>query len=427
MDFSRLLCLFVAGSTLEFDMNRRHFLQTTALATVALPLTPRAVAAATAPIRPDRDGMLRVGGKREFVLGLYQVPKHDGALREASEAGFNLINRNPTRAAYDEAHALGLRGWSALGSLPLEKRPEAEARLRQTVEALRDHPALLYWETEDEPTFVWKEPTKLRTPASQINDTAAFIRKLDPIHPLYLNQSPTNLVSTLQAYNPGADIVATDIYPVIPHGIRDMYALWPDGRQGDLLNDTLSQVGRYADKMRAVAGARRAVFTVLQGFAWEMLRGKDRDPAMVLYPTAAQLRFMAWQSVVHGVNGLVWWGLAYTPPEAPLWNDLRTVVRELAQVRAALAAPAVKLPLTLTYHDTGHSLDRGIEWLAKPLGRDTLLIAVNADRNPMDVTFEGLGRFRSIESWSDRTSFAWTKGSLREQFEPFGTRVWRLG
>ena len=408
-------------------MNRRHFLQTTALASAALPVVPHAFAAASSTIRPDRDGMLRVRGKREFVLGLYQVPKRDNALHEASEAGFNLINRSPTRAAYDEAHALGLWGWSALGALPTTNRTEAETRMRKTIETLRDHPALLYWETEDEPTFVWKEPAKLRTPAAQINDTAMFIRRLDPAHPLYLNQSPTNLVSTLQAYNPAADILATDIYPVIPHGLREMYALWPEGRQGDLLNNTLSQVGQYADKMRAVAGPGRTVFTVLQGFAWEMLREKDRDPAMVLYPTAAQLRFMAWQSIVHGINGLVWWGLAYTPPEAPLWNDLKTVVRELAQMRVALAAPSVTLPLKLTYHDTGHSLDCGIEWLAKPLGRDTLLIAVNADRNPVDVTFEGLGRFRRCEPLFAPRAVAWTKGRMRERFEPFGTRVWQLG
>lgn len=370
--------------------------------------------------------MLRVRGRREFILGLYQVPKHEGALREASEAGFNLINRSATRGAYDEAHALGLWGWSALGSLPPSNRADAETRLRQTIEALRDHPALLFWETEDEPTFVWKEPAKLRTPADQINDTAVFIRRFDPAHPLYLNQSPTNLVSTLQAYNPGADIVATDIYPVIPRGIRELYALWPDARQGDLLNNTVSQVGPYTDKMRAVAGAHRAVFMVLQGFAWENLRDKDRDPAMVLYPTAPQLRFMAWQAVVHGVNGLLWWGLSYTPPDAPLWNDLKTVVRELAQVRAALAAPPAKPALKLTYHDTGHSLDRGIEWLAKPLGHDLLLIAVNADGNPVDATFEGLGRFRRCESLLEPRPVGWTKGQLREHFEPFGTRVWRL-
>jgi len=407
-------------------MNRRRFLQTAAVAAVALRDVPGALAATSSATRLDRDGMLRVRGRRQFILGVYQLPKLDGGLREASEAGFNLIHRSATRAAYDEAHALGLWGWSALGSLPSANRTEAENRVRETIETLRDHPGLLFWETEDEPTFVWKEPVKLRTPAEQINATAAFIRQLDPAHPLYLNHAPTNLVSTLQAYNPGADIVATDIYPVIPHGIRELFALWPDGRQGDLLNDTLGQVGPYADKMRAVAGPQRAVFMVLQAFAWENLREKDRDPALVLYPTAAQLRFMAWQAIVHGVNGLLWWGLSYTPPEAPLWNDLKTVVRELAQVRGALAAPALKLPLKLTYHDTGHSLDRGIEWVAKPLGRDMLLGAVNADGNPVDATFDGLGRFRRCESLFEPRSVAWTKGQLREHFEPFGTRVWRL-
>ncbi len=408
-------------------MNRRQFLKTTALAAAGLPAATATFAANAPIIHPDRDGMLRVHGKREFIFGLYQVPKHDSALKEAADAGFNLINRSATRAAYDEAHALGLRGWSALGSIAPANRAEGENRIRKTIETLRDHPALLFWETEDEPTFVWKEPMKQRVSAEQINETAAFIRRIDPTHPLYLNHSPTNLVATLQAYNPGADIVATDIYPIIPHGIREMYALWPDGRQGDFLNDSLSQVGQYADKMRAVAGASRTVITVLQGFAWENLRDKDRDPAMVLYPSEAQLRFMAWQSVVHGVNGIVWWGLSYTPSDAPLWKDLRTLVSELSEVRDALTAPAVKLPIKLTYHDTGHSLDRGIEWLAKPHGRDTLLIAVNADGNPLDVTFEGLGRFKNVESRSGVTSFTWTKGSLRERFEPFGTRIWKLG
>ena len=379
------------------------------------------------PIRPDTDGMLRVRDRREFILGLYQVPKHDGALREASAAGFNLVNRSATRAAYDELQALGLWGWSSVGSIPAATRADSEGKMSQSIAALRDHPALLFWETEDEPTFVWKEPSKERVSADQINATAAFIRRLDPEHPLYLNHSPTHLVSTLQTYNPGAAIVATDIYPVIPRGIRESYALWPDGRHGDLLNETLSQVGSYADKMRAVAGPHRAVFMVLQGFAWEMLREQGRDPAMVCYPTEAQLRFMAWQAIVHGVNGLIWWGLSYTPPESTLWNNLKRVVGELAQVRAALAAPARKLPLTLTYHDTGHSLDLGVGWLAKPLGRETLLMAVNADSNPVDVTFAGLKCFHHCDPMFEARPVAWFQGTLREQFEPFGTRVWRLG
>ena len=409
-------------------MNRRQF-TTTLVAAAGLPVWARAAAVNREPVRLDADGTLRLAGRREFILGTYQPPNGPDGLRAAREAGFNLVNRPATRAAWDEAHAAGLRVWSALGSLPEKGRTEAEARLRETVTTLRDHPALLFWETEDEPTFVWKEPTRIRTSAAQINATAAVIRQLDPAHPLYLNQSPTNLVPTLQAYNPAADLVATDIYPVIPQGIRESYALWPDGRQGDFADNTLGQVGRYADKMRQVAGPGRAVFMVLQAFAWEMLREKDRNPAHVLYPTEAELRFMAWQAVVHGVNGLIWWGLSYTPADAPLWPRLRTVVKELASERDALAARPVRVPLTLRYHDTGHSLDRGLEWQARPCGpggRELLVIAVNADPNPVHATLGGL---RAASVWEPRLggTGATLKGSsVTETFEPFGTRVWHV-
>jgi hypothetical protein len=98
------------------------------MATAAMPFLPSAFASSARAIRTDHDVMLCVWSEREFILGLYQAPKHKGALRQASEAGFNLINRSATRAAYDEAQALGLRGWTALGSLPPTNRSEAETR-----------------------------------------------------------------------------------------------------------------------------------------------------------------------------------------------------------------------------------------------------------------------------------------------------------
>ena len=51
-------------------------------------------------------------------------------------------------------------------------------------------------------------------------------------------------------HNPSTDIGAVDVYPVIPHGIKPSYALFPDGMQCDLLNPYISQVGEYVDKMK---------------------------------------------------------------------------------------------------------------------------------------------------------------------------------
>jgi hypothetical protein len=179
--------------------------------------------------------------------------------------------------------------------------------------------------------------------------------------------------------------------------MREEYALWPDGQHGDLLNPTISQVGPYTDKMRRVAGPSRAVFMVLQAFAWEDLRHKERDPRMVLYPDGAQLRSMAYQSIIHGANGLLFWGLANTPVTGPVWNDLRAVAGELARLAPELAAKPADVRLRMEYHDTGHSLDRGVEWTARPSIEGVLLLCANADRNPVHASFEFRDGFRRCQ------------------------------
>ncbi|MBI4891185.1 MAG: hypothetical protein HY821_11215 [Acidobacteria bacterium] len=363
---------------------------------------------AAAPASLAKDGALLIAGVPTFLNGLYQLPNHSEPHRAAAAAGFQVVHAGVKPGDLDSAHAHGLSCWLTTGSISPARRDQDRQRIAALVNQFKQHPALLFWETEDEPSYQWKKSGP-RVPPEVIRETYAYLRSLDPAHPVYLNHPPTNLVSTLQSYNPGGDILGTDIYPVIPHGIRDMYALWPDGRQGDLLNTHISQVGPYADKLRQVAGPSRAVVMVLQAFAWENLRDKGRDPAMVLYPTRDQLRFMACQSIVHGANGLLWWGLQFTPAAAPLWDDLAAVTRELRTLDRELVAPRAKLPLRIEYHDTGHSLDRGIEWIARRSASGTLLMAVNADPNPVRVTWTGL-----------------PGGPLTEQYAPFDVKIHKL-
>jgi hypothetical protein len=394
------------------------------------------------------------------VLGLYNLPNVPDPWREAREAGCNLIHVSPSKQEFDRAREHGLCTWVSLGSISEKNRAADEARIRGIVEQFRHDPALLFWETEDEPAYIWKS-LRPRVPPEQIIATHDFVRRLDPVHPLYLNHAPVNLESTLRKYNPGAEIIATDIYPVIPHGIREMYALWPSGEQGDLLNATISQVGEYTDKMRRVAGPSRAVYMVLQAFAWEDLREKDRDPKMVLYPDRAQLKSMAYQAIIHGADGLLYWGLASTPANAPLWNDLRSVLREVAQLAPEIAAPTVasgfsparaapsplsefalseakgqalkggstspqKVSLRIEYHDTGHSLDRGIEWTARSSGDGLLLLAANAARNPVEATLTLPVVFQSCEIVGTKEVIPLSHGAMEQSFAPFEAKALRL-
>ena len=378
-----------------------------------------------AEVRPDSGGMLVIHGRRRFVVGLYQLPKIADPWPEVRDAGFNLVHVGASREELDLAARHQLYGWVTVGSIAPPSRSADESRIRNIVESCKDHPALLFWETEDEPSYQWKKPGA-RIPPENIIAARRLLKSIDPVHPAYLNHPPANLVATLGRYNGGADIVATDIYPVIPHGIRELYALWPDGLHGDLLNPYISQIGRYADKMRQVAGPSRAVFLVLQAFAWENLREKDRDPAMVLYPDRHQLRFMAYQAIAHGVNGLLFWGLDFTPPDAPLWPVLKGLAAELRGLQDELAARPLPLPLGIEYYDTGHSLDRGIEWIAKPSRGGVLLIAVNADLHVVEAAFSGLAAFQHCEVLAGGGGAKLHRGTLRDQFQPFGVRLYRL-
>jgi hypothetical protein len=376
-------------------------------------LLPRRANAATV----DADGMLRIDGRRKFVLGLYETPKRPDGMQLAAAAGFEVIQGQADRVFLDAAYAHGLRCWLSTGSDP--------AGIRKTVAEFGKHPAVLFWETEDEPSYQWNKPGPRVTP-ERIRSAYALLKQLDPGRLVYLNHAPTNLISTLQAYNSGGDILATDIYPVIPHGIRELYGLWPTGRQGDLADTHISQVGRYADKIRDVAGPSRMTLMVLQAFAWENLREKDRDAAMVMYPSRAQLRFMAWQTVVHGINGILWWGLSYNPDQSPIWADLTAVAKEMREHDAPLAAVAEKLPFHLTYFDTGHSLDRGVEWTAKRAANGYLLVIVNADPNPVDVALEGHRGLGSADPIHAGTLVRKNTGYLRVRLAPFEVGLFRV-
>lgn len=115
-----------------------------------------AAAAAPSPLI-DAERMLVVDGAPRLILGLYEHPAEDERLRQAVEAGFNLIQCPPDAAALDRVGALGAKAWVNLGAA-LDLGCEAESRhaaLVATVERLKDHPALLVWEGPDE--AVWNQ------------------------------------------------------------------------------------------------------------------------------------------------------------------------------------------------------------------------------------------------------------------------------
>lgn len=392
-------CLLIAGCTSSNNANRK--------------------------VSYDSDGMLQINGERTFILGSYHLPKSDKPYQELAEAGFNLVRTPASTEALDKAQAAGLYSWISIGTINPKKRDASSQKLRETVEKFKDHPALLIWESVDEPAWTWNK-VECRVPPEPLAEGYQLVKSIDPEHLMYMNHAPTNLATTLQKYNSGTDIVACDVYPVIVPGTKPMYALFEDGLQGDLLNIYISQVGEYTDKMRWVAQGKRPLFMVLQGFAWELLRKEEANPELVKFPTRHETRFMAYNAIIHGATGINYWGHAYTPQPSQFWSDLKSVVSELASIQDILAAPTKDMHIVNIYHEMGHSVDAGVEVMIKKARDHYYLFAANADKNPVKVSISGFGREEKAEVlFENRTVFT-KERQLTDTFKPFEVHVYKL-
>lgn len=397
-------------------------------ASLVLYLTVSALAVETAY---DDDGMVTVNGARTFIVGTYMVgnkytaPNPSPELyRELAESGFNLVQAS--RDQMDMAHAAGLMTWTGAGVID-EKEVEGSSRaLVERVRAVTGHPSLAFLETSDEPAWTWMK-AEPRIPASAFEASYPIVKSVAPKNLLYTNHAPTNLESTIKKYNVGTDIVAVDIYPVNPGGLKPQYALFEDGYQGDLNNIYISQVGEYCDKMRRIAGPNRPVFMVLQAFAWEMLREEnERDASKILYPTFEQSRFMAWQSIIHGANGIIYWGSYYTPQPSDCWDGIKRVARELAELRGVLAAPNEPVNIAFEYHELGRSVDDGVQYLAKIQGKKLYLFTCNADKNPCRATVSGFGAWSLCRVLNEERAVSLSDGSFTDDWAPFDVNLYEL-
>ena len=374
----------------------------------------------------DDDGMLIIDGARTFVVGAYHLPKAEDPYRVLKENGYNLIHVDANLKALDAAHQYQLKTWISTGYIKENKRAEDQKSIAGMISEFKSHPALLCWEIADEPAFTWNS-AELRIQPEPMLETYRLIKDNDPEHLVYTNHGPVNLVSTLQKYNPSTDIVACDVYPVIPQGITPTYALFADGLQGDLLNPYLSQVGEYTDKMQRVVDYSKPVFMVLQGFSWEMLKEeKERNTDMILYPSYEQSRFMAFNAIIHGATGINYWGTSYAPQPSDFMNDLNSVTREMADLQPVLSARETKINIEMVYHELGHSIDSGVEILSKQVNGKRYLITANADKNPVSVSFMGLNTFKSASVLNENRSISIQSGSLIDDYKPFDVHIYEL-
>jgi len=372
-----------------------------------MPLSSKSVP----PVSIDADNTLLVRGKRFFPIGIYRYGNFtEHSLRELSESGFNLVQApyaaplEELREVVDRIHAHKMMTWIPFGpAIELPENDEAKRqKLGALVKAMADHPALLCWESVDEPAWTGSN-------AADLYRGYRVVRRLDPDHPVWMNHAPRNTVDELALFNHGADVAGADIYPV------------PEPQtQSDLPNKTIAVVGDETSKNVLAVLNRKPIFMVLQGFAWADLSRRRGGTEKPIYPSFQQSRFMAYHAIVRGARGLLFWGVNYTPKPSPFWNSLRQLAYELSQMHDVLAGP-----------DTGevakvHAGGKAIETLIRRHCEtdQRFIIAVNASPEPVDARIE-IPRAMPKVSWrvlfEDRRI---TGNPIVDHFEPWDVHIY---
>ena len=355
-------------------------------------------------------GALRVGGAKTFPLGLSNPPPLGGkapsgvdGFKEVADGGASFIRTGrgdwgpgrleeqlaAERALLDAAAANGLQCWLYLGELPdLPPRSAGtqastrEQMLNRVAATFKDHPGLGAYKGVDEPRNPFRGEDWLR-PAGLVR-AYRRLKALDPQHPLVIIQAPRSSVAQLAPYRPAFDITGADIFPVA----------YPPGLHSDLPNRDISVVGDVTRKMVRAAGGK-PVWTTLQ-IAWSGTVTSARRPNVVpLFPTLHELRFMAYQAIVAGARGLMFFGGHLTQVARPAdaeagWNwtfweqVLRPLLQELSStaVEPALVAADAKPQVKASAKD--------VEVLTRRDGRFLYVLAVRRGGATSRVAFTGL-------------------------------------
>jgi len=271
-------------------------------------------------------------------------------------------------------------------------RYSGELRMtRGVVSEFRDHPALLAWYLNDE------LPRKY---IQRLTERYKLVKELDPNHPalIVLYQ-----VKELKHYLPTTDVLGTDPYPL---------RRWP-----------ISMVGEWTKLTRKAAGDDRAIWMVPQAHNLSIYRTdntKNTDPS----PTLDEMRCMAYQCLVNGANGLIFYSF-FDLKRDPLgfesrWTDVKKLGEEIKSLVPVLLSTE-KPPKVQLVSGSKH-----IQYSTKRHNGKLYIIAVNTSQEEQDAEFIISGEMDRAGVLFEDRSLAVKTYRIADNFQPIAVHVYEM-
>jgi hypothetical protein len=352
-----------------------------------------------------------------FPIGIYGPPiKSFGELRQA---GFNLMQSSNASFDYIEKFvgAADLYGLKALTSIFKAKRDGA---LSSLLNRLKYNTGLYGWYIADEPEGRSLSPHHLWKLSERIHAT-------DPFHPTALVNVRSNKVAD---YAPAADIVMVDPYP-IPH------------RPLTWLSDSI-------DEARLAARDNKHVWAVIQAFNWAEGNHEHNEGR---FPTYEEGRCLTYLSIVHGVQGVMYFSYKsamHNDPEQKHWSGVKRITSELQDVYPLLLVPNLneKLELEVIYNNESKRVKNyqpaydangnlAIHYTIKNIeghnvraendliGSGKYLIAVNVVGESVEATFT-MKDNKSVEEIIENRKLSISQKQMKDSFNPYAVHIYRL-
>lgn len=339
----------------------------------------------------DAHNRLLLNGKLWFPLCLSPGPplgSKDPLGRDAMDvikaAGMNgfRVGANMTDPVEVEANAKyldwvaehGMYAFPNLRELTVfdPKFPERQGQLRAIIERFKGHSAVALWKVKDEPIPATEPPESLLA-------SYRFIKELDPDHPVWLNHRGLG-IRWWKQYRDACDVSGLDVYPIAV----------PMGLGSHIGNKEISCVGDYTQLISEAMGGRKPILMILQ-VGWS---GATPPKHVRVFPTFHQERYMAYQAIIKGANGLLFFGShdALEGRDAELgfnwtfWNEvLAPLMKEIGEGtelhQAILALPS-KLPLKVKGAPD-------VEFTVREVGPYVYILAAKREGSPALIRFSG--------------------------------------
>ncbi|MFX0200526.1 MAG: hypothetical protein ACFFCW_30780 [Candidatus Hodarchaeota archaeon] len=374
-------------------------------------------------------GLLVKDGRLLFPIGCYELPKQDAELKKMAQSGINLV-RCHNKTDLDRAASVGILGWI---SLPMQLG--SSDSLREKIESLITHPALAIWEGPDEIVHnftawsglyrtkgIYKSPDEWRkqTPRAieyseeqarqiipKLRDSIELIRTLGHNkRQIWINEAAQSDLRFVRQYIDQIDITGCDIYPV-REGSRDV-----------------AIVGDATERWKQVGRNHKPVWMVLQAFSWSEL-GDYYGHKTVVYPSFAESRFMAYDVIVHGAKGVLYWGSHYLK-SSKFRQSLYALTSELEALQPFLVASEYQNAHISLIEMSRNLSERGVKMSVRNAEGEWIIILVNEDnRTYMGVEVTGIG---ALDGWDLKLLYGAEKitveqGELITRIKPFEVKV----